>query len=67
LETERRRRWGGSSDIEIFKDPLERRPDLVGDADVEYEKMLKYDTLVHSGRGKPGYFDHKAKSLGVFN
>lgn len=47
-------------DEEEFVDPKERKPDIIAEADIEYENMLKNYSQNKYGTGGIGYFEHDA-------
>lgn len=67
LEEERARRLGHSQDLERFMDPLQRRPDVVANADIDYYKMLRKDAEIHSGPGGKTYWEHETESYNLYN
>jgi hypothetical protein len=51
---------------EKFVDPRHRKPDLVAEADVAYERILRSHSEANYGLDGTGYFEHGATNYNIF-
>jgi hypothetical protein len=49
-----------------FVDPKKRKPDVVAEADIAYERMLRAHSEATHGLGGAGYYEHTAAHMNVF-
>lgn len=59
--SEARRRQLFYQHDELFVDPKDRKPDIVAEADIEYEQILKRHSQANFGKGGESYFSHTAE------
>ena len=52
---------------EPFVDPLERKPDLVAESDLAYERILEGKSAATVGRGGRGYFEIEGTTFNFFD
>ena len=65
--SELQRRTGSYHHGEPFMEPGDRRPDLVAEADLGYEALLRRHDQSRSKPEGPGYFDHAARTHNFFD
>lgn len=65
--SELQKRTGGYHHDEAFVDPRDRKPDVVAEADLEYEAILRRHDQSRNKPAGPGYFDHEATTFNSFD
>ena len=65
--SELQQRTGYHHHDEPFVDPRDRKPDVVAEADLEYEAILRRYDQSRNGPAGLGYFDHSATTFNSFD